>query len=106
MRQVAKDKWTAFGNAMIQHGREICIAPFSRSGGKRLPPYGKLVWPHPARGCFYVCIPVKTATHSDSKSPPVPLKLASGSNPNPPPALIETRHLDGWLRRMYGLSRP
>ncbi|KVW98057.1 endonuclease III [Thiobacillus denitrificans] len=26
MRQVAKDKWTAFGNAMILHGRETCIA--------------------------------------------------------------------------------
>lgn len=25
-RQVAKDKWTAFGNAMILHGRETCIA--------------------------------------------------------------------------------
>lgn len=26
MRQVAQDKWTAFGNAMILHGRETCIA--------------------------------------------------------------------------------
>ncbi|MCD6707963.1 MAG: endonuclease III [Thiobacillus sp.] len=26
MRQVAKGKWTAFGNAMILHGRETCIA--------------------------------------------------------------------------------
>jgi len=26
MRQVAKDRWTAFGNAMILHGRETCIA--------------------------------------------------------------------------------
>lgn len=26
MRQVAKDKWTVFGNAMILHGRETCIA--------------------------------------------------------------------------------
>lgn len=26
IRQVAKDKWTAFGNAMILHGRETCIA--------------------------------------------------------------------------------
>ena len=26
MRQVAHDKWTAFGNAMILHGRETCIA--------------------------------------------------------------------------------
>jgi endonuclease-3 len=26
MRQVATDKWTAFGNAMILHGRETCIA--------------------------------------------------------------------------------
>lgn len=26
MRQVAKDQWTAFGNAMILHGRETCIA--------------------------------------------------------------------------------
>ncbi|HWR75960.1 MAG TPA: endonuclease III [Thiobacillus sp.] len=26
MRQVARDKWTAFGNAMILHGRETCIA--------------------------------------------------------------------------------
>jgi endonuclease-3 len=26
MRQVVKDKWTAFGNAMILHGRETCIA--------------------------------------------------------------------------------
>lgn len=26
MRQVAKDKWTAFGNALILHGRETCIA--------------------------------------------------------------------------------
>jgi endonuclease-3 len=26
MRQVAKDLWTAFGNAMILHGRETCIA--------------------------------------------------------------------------------
>lgn len=26
MRQVANDKWTAFGNAMILHGRETCIA--------------------------------------------------------------------------------
>lgn len=26
MRQVAKDKWTALGNAMILHGRETCIA--------------------------------------------------------------------------------
>ena len=26
MRQVANDRWTAFGNAMILHGRETCIA--------------------------------------------------------------------------------
>lgn len=26
MRQVTKDQWTAFGNAMILHGRETCIA--------------------------------------------------------------------------------
>ena len=26
MRQVAQDKWTAFGNAMILHGRETCVA--------------------------------------------------------------------------------
>ena len=26
LRQVAKDKWTTFGNAMILHGRETCIA--------------------------------------------------------------------------------
>lgn len=26
MQQVPKDKWTAFGNAMILHGRETCIA--------------------------------------------------------------------------------
>jgi endonuclease-3 len=26
MRQVAQDKWTVFGNAMILHGRETCIA--------------------------------------------------------------------------------
>lgn len=26
MRLVVKDKWTAFGNAMILHGRETCIA--------------------------------------------------------------------------------
>jgi endonuclease-3 len=26
MQQVAKDKWTAFGNAMILHGRETCVA--------------------------------------------------------------------------------
>jgi endonuclease-3 len=26
MRQVAKDRWTAFGNALILHGRETCIA--------------------------------------------------------------------------------
>ena len=26
MQQVAKDQWTAFGNAMILHGRETCIA--------------------------------------------------------------------------------
>jgi len=26
MRQVAKDSWTAFGNALILHGRETCIA--------------------------------------------------------------------------------
>lgn len=26
MRQVAKDKWITFGNAMILHGRETCIA--------------------------------------------------------------------------------
>jgi endonuclease-3 len=26
MRQVAKDRWTVFGNAMILHGRETCTA--------------------------------------------------------------------------------
>lgn len=26
MRQVAQDKWTAFGNALILHGRETCTA--------------------------------------------------------------------------------
>lgn len=26
MRQVAQDRWTAFGNAMILHGRETCVA--------------------------------------------------------------------------------
>ncbi len=26
MRQVAKDRWTAFGNALILHGRETCVA--------------------------------------------------------------------------------
>src|SRR5574340_1443541 len=26
MHQVAKNKWTAFGNAMILHGRETCVA--------------------------------------------------------------------------------
>lgn len=26
MRQVAKKRWTAFGNAMILHGRETCVA--------------------------------------------------------------------------------
>lgn len=26
MRQVAQDKWTAFGNALILHGRETCVA--------------------------------------------------------------------------------
>jgi endonuclease-3 len=26
MRQVAQDKWTVFGNAVILHGRETCIA--------------------------------------------------------------------------------
>ena len=26
MQQVAKEKWTAFGNAMILHGRETCVA--------------------------------------------------------------------------------
>lgn len=26
MRQVAKDQWTVFGNAMVLHGRETCIA--------------------------------------------------------------------------------
>jgi endonuclease-3 len=26
MRQVEKDRWTAFGNALILHGRETCVA--------------------------------------------------------------------------------
>jgi endonuclease III len=26
MRQVAQDQWTAFGNALILHGRETCTA--------------------------------------------------------------------------------
>jgi endonuclease-3 len=26
MRQVARNKWTVFGNAMILHGRETCVA--------------------------------------------------------------------------------
>lgn len=26
MRQVAKDRWTEFGNALILHGRETCVA--------------------------------------------------------------------------------
>ena len=43
MKQVSKDKWTAFSNAMILHGREICTARKPRCGDCGL--YKECAWP-------------------------------------------------------------
>ena len=43
MKQVPKDKWTAFSNAMILHGREICTARKPRCGDCAL--HKECEWP-------------------------------------------------------------
>jgi endonuclease-3 len=49
MKQIPKDKWTTFSNAMILHGREICTAHKPRCGECGL--YKECEWPDktPAR---------------------------------------------------------
>ncbi len=43
MKQVPKEKWTVFSNAMILHGRQICIARKPRCGECDL--YSECEWP-------------------------------------------------------------
>jgi endonuclease-3 len=43
IKQVPKDKWTAFSNAMILHGREVCTARKPRCGDCAL--YNECEWP-------------------------------------------------------------